>query len=262
MPAPCLRPVYYYMSVNTCVRALYQIDFEDMVGLAIEALRAHPTPLQHSHILVDEAQDTSEKQLQVLLLGLRHRTHAPHDTSLTSAPPHTCAAAAAAGAARRGRADRGGRRRPDHLRLSRLAPRRAQPSEHPLRPLHPLHHPHSTQVLKRIGEQWGCHAYMLPTNYRCAPRVLDAARALIEGSLVRAQKPPLLAAAVAMGHGGGELRTVAFPDRATELDALGGELQRLQRQQPGRLSGVAVLCRLRAQVDAVSAGPPHPSRTP
>ena len=37
--------------------------------------------------------------------------------------------------------------------------------------------------------------------------VLDAARALIEGSLVRAQKPPLLAAAVAMGHGGGELRT-------------------------------------------------------
>ena len=103
---------------------------------------------------------------------------------------------------------------------------------------------------------------MLPTNYRCAPRVLDAARALIEGSLVRAQKPPLLAAAVAMGHGGGELRTVAFPDRATELDALGGELQRLQRQQPGRLSGVAVLCRLRAQVDEVSAGAPHPSRTP
>ena len=102
---------------------------------------------------------------------------------------------------------------------------------------------------------------MLPTNYRCAPRVLDAARALIEGSLVRAQKPPLLAAAVAMGHGGGELRTVAFPDRATELDALGGELQRLQRQQPGRLSGVAVLCRLRAQVDEVSAGAPHPSRT-
>ena len=43
-----------------------------MVGLAIEALRAHPTPLQHSHILVDEAQDTSEKQLQVLLLSLRH----------------------------------------------------------------------------------------------------------------------------------------------------------------------------------------------
>ena len=103
---------------------------------------------------------------------------------------------------------------------------------------------------------------MLPTNYRCAPRVLDAALALIEGSLVRAQKPPLLAAAVAMGHGGGELRTVAFPDRATELDALGGELQRLQRQQPGRLSGVAVLCRLRAQVDEVSAGAPHPSRTP
>ena len=103
---------------------------------------------------------------------------------------------------------------------------------------------------------------MLPTNYRCAPRVLDAARALIEGSLVRAQKPPLLAAAVVMGHGGGELRTVAFPDRATELDALGGELQRLQRQQPGRLSGVAVLCRLRAQVDEVSAGAPHPSRTP
>ena len=103
---------------------------------------------------------------------------------------------------------------------------------------------------------------MLPTNYRCAPRVLDAARALIEGSLVRAQKPPLLAAAVAMGHGGGELRTVAFPDRATELDALGGELQRLQRQQPGRLSGVAVLCRLRAQVDEVSAGAPHPYRTP
>ena len=43
-----------------------------MVGLAIEALRAHPTPLQHSHILVDEAQDTSEKQLQVLPLSLRH----------------------------------------------------------------------------------------------------------------------------------------------------------------------------------------------
>ena len=99
---------------------------------------------------------------------------------------------------------------------------------------------------------------MLPTNYRCAPRVLDAARALIEGSLVRAQKPPLLAAAVAMGHGGGELRTVAFPDRATELDALGGELQRLQRQQPGRLCGVAVLCRLRAQVDEVRAAAPHP----
>jgi superfamily I DNA/RNA helicase len=115
-----------------------------------------------------------------------------------------------------------------------------------------------TQVLKRIGEQWGCHAYMLPTNYRCAPRVLDAARALIESSLVRAQKLPLLAAAVAMGHGGGELRTVAFPDRATELDALGGELQRLQRQQPGRLCGVAVLCRLRAQVDEVRADASHP----
>lgn len=42
------------------------------MGLAIEALRAHPTPLQHSHILVDEAQDTSEKQLQVLPLSLRH----------------------------------------------------------------------------------------------------------------------------------------------------------------------------------------------
>ena len=40
--------------------------------MAIEALRAHPTPLQHSHILVDEAQDTSEKQLQVLPLSLRH----------------------------------------------------------------------------------------------------------------------------------------------------------------------------------------------
>ena len=68
------------------------------MGLAIEALRAHPTPLQHSHILVDEAQDTSEKQLQVLPLSLRHtytsRTphvhlttpHVPHDTSRT--PPH------------------------------------------------------------------------------------------------------------------------------------------------------------------------------
>ena len=43
-----------------------------MVGLAIEALRAHPTPLQHSHILIDEVQDTSEKQLQVLPLSLRH----------------------------------------------------------------------------------------------------------------------------------------------------------------------------------------------
>ena len=117
----------------------------------------------------------------------------------------------------------------------------------------------STQVLKRIGEQWGCHAYMLPTNYRCAPRVLDAARALIEGSLLRAQnKPPLLAAAAAMGRGGGELRTVAFPDRATELDALGGELQRLQRQQPERLCSVAVLCRLRAQVDEVRASAPRP----
>ena len=100
---------------------------------------------------------------------------------------------------------------------------------------------------------------MLPTNYRCAPRVLDAARALIEGSLLRAQnKPPLLAAAVAMGRGGGELRTVAFPDRATELDALGGELQRLQRQQPERLCSVAVLCRLRAQVDEVRASAPRP----
>lgn len=36
-----------------------------MVGLAIEALRSHPTPLRHSHILVDETQDTSERQLQV-----------------------------------------------------------------------------------------------------------------------------------------------------------------------------------------------------
>ena len=72
---------------------------------------------------------------------------------------------------------------------------------------------------------------MLPTNYRCAPRVLDAARALIEGSLVRAQKPPLLAAAVAMGHGGGELRTVAFPDRATELDALGGEREAIDAKK-------------------------------
>lgn len=104
---------------------------------------------------------------------------------------------------------------------------------------------------------------MLPTNYRCAPRVLDAARALIEGSLLRAQnKPPLLAAAVAMGHGGGELRTVAFPDRATELDALGGELQRLQRQQPERLCSVAVLCRLRAQVDEVRASAPRPTAVP
>ena len=121
----------------------------------------------------------------------------------------------------------------------------------------------STQVLKRIGEQWGCHAYMLPTNYRCAPRVLDAARALIEGSLLRAQnKPPLLAAAAAMGRGGGELRTVAFPDRATELDALGGELQRLQRQQPERLCSVAVLCRLRAQVDEVRASAPRPTAVP
>ena len=42
------------------------------MGLAIEALRAHPTPLQHSHILIDEVQDTSEKQLQVLPLSLRH----------------------------------------------------------------------------------------------------------------------------------------------------------------------------------------------
>ena len=104
---------------------------------------------------------------------------------------------------------------------------------------------------------------MLPTNYRCAPRVLDAARALIEGSLLRAQnKPPLLAAAVAMGRGGGELRTVAFPDRATELDALGGELQRLQRQQPERLCSVAVLCRLRAQVDEVRASAPRPTAVP
>ena len=51
-----------------------------MVGLAIKALRAHPTPLQHSHILVDEAQDTSEKQLQVLPLSLRH--------TYTSRTPH------------------------------------------------------------------------------------------------------------------------------------------------------------------------------
>jgi len=59
-----------------------------MVGLAIEALRAHPTPLQHSHILVDEAQDTSEKQLQVLPLSLRHTytSRTPHDTSRTR--PH------------------------------------------------------------------------------------------------------------------------------------------------------------------------------
>ena len=76
------------------------------MGLAIEALRAHPAPLQHSHILVDEAQDTSEKQLQVLPLSLRHTyasrtphvhltytsrtphvpSRTPHDTSRT--PPH------------------------------------------------------------------------------------------------------------------------------------------------------------------------------
>ena len=41
---------------------------------------------------------------------------------------------------------------------------------------------------------------MLPTNYRCAPRVLDAARTLIESSLLRTQKPPLLAATTAAGH--------------------------------------------------------------
>ena len=65
------------------------------MGLAIEALRAHPMPLQHSHILVDEAQDTSEKQLQVLPLSLRHTytSRTPHDTSRTPhdtsrTPPH------------------------------------------------------------------------------------------------------------------------------------------------------------------------------
>ena len=55
-----------------------------------------------------------------------HLTYTSRHLTHTSAPPHTRAAAAAAGAARRGRADRGGRRRPDHLRLSRLASRRAQ----------------------------------------------------------------------------------------------------------------------------------------
>ena len=64
------------------------------MGLAIEALRAHPAPLQHSHILVDEAQDTSEKQLQVLPLSLRHTytSRTPHVTSrtphVTSRTPH------------------------------------------------------------------------------------------------------------------------------------------------------------------------------
>ena len=63
-----------------------------MVGLAIEALRAHPTPLQHSHILVDEAQDTSEKQLQVLHLSLRHTytSRTPHVHLSTSAHLRSC----------------------------------------------------------------------------------------------------------------------------------------------------------------------------
>ena len=54
---------------NTALRSVNAIDFDDMITIAAEALRcgAAPRP-QLTHVLLDEAQDTSESQLQLLEL--------------------------------------------------------------------------------------------------------------------------------------------------------------------------------------------------
>ena len=183
------------------------IDFEDMVRLAIAVLQhgvrqghAQP-PTPHTHVLLDEAQDTSELQLKLLQL----------------LAPRGAVALTAVG--------------DDDQTIYGF--RGSKPG-----------------VLTKIARHWGTAQYVLPTNYRCAEAVLDAARLLIEASPTRQQKPPLL---VAAGSARGELRTLRCADRAAEVDTVAAELQTLQRHHPDRLGHVAVLCRLRAQVSELRA---------
>ena len=130
-------------------------------------------------------------------------------------------------------------------------------------------------MLGRIAEHWGCKAFELATNYRCAEPIVAASRLVIgggagqlrlaigEGALTQTSggcsmssqsassshapappgAPPTGAAPA--------VRLMPCADRAAELLTLARELSARQRATAAPSGSVAVLCRLRVEVAQV-----------
>jgi superfamily I DNA/RNA helicase len=193
---------------------------------------ADATP-QFTHILLDEAQDTSESQLRLLqLLAPRGRTVI---TAVGDADQSIFAfrgAKASAG------------RLPLALSAPALAPPWHRPQQHTRSDARtPCLH---VGTLGKITSTFGCMPLVLPTNYRCCSRVVEVARALIEASMLREELPLLSARHAAVG----EVRSIVCAARQDEIDAICREVYRATRAQDGA-SSIALLCRLRADCNAL-----------
>ncbi|KAL1510275.1 hypothetical protein AB1Y20_006597 [Prymnesium parvum] len=198
------------------------IDFEDMITLTTRAIQeeearsGQPFSPFHSHLLLDEAQDTSTGQLALLK---------------AIAPVGGITLTAVGDADQTIYGFRGSR--PD--------------------------------MLACIASYWGCTAFLLPNNYRCAPPIVYASRMIVDGASAHVNLPQegVDASGVVRPSARGEgvrldsfgsgymgavgVRMVRCAQRADELEGLAREL--LQRSSTRGTA--AVLCRLRAECTQV-----------
>lgn len=123
-------------------------------------------------------------------------------------------------------------------------------------------------MLACIASYWGCTAFLLPNNYRCAPPIGYASRMIVDGASAHANLPQegVDASGVVRTSARGEgvrldsfgsgymdavgVRMVRCAQRADELEGLAREL--LQRSSTRGTA--AVLCRLRAECTQVDRG--------
>ena len=211
MPEPGSVEQTIFESYQQALHAMGAIDFEDMIVEAAAVLRQLATgrsaasgedvarTVSIDALLLDEAQDTSASQLELLSL---------------IAPVGTVSVTAVGDADQTIYSFRGSR--PD--------------------------------MLQRIGSRWRMQITCLPTNYRCAGAILQAARQLIERSSLREASTPLLSPPNLVKAGSVSVRS--FATRADEISALAAWLRGLQ-STPGAGS-IAVLCRTRAEVAEVT----------
>ena len=160
-----------YEAYRRKLRQLSAVDFDDILALAVSLFSEHPRVARHyrrmyRYVLVDEAQDTSRAQYELLraLLGDEHRN------VLMVAD-----------------ADQA---------IFRFAGS-------------------DSKFLRRFEEEFSANRLSLSSNFRCARKIVEGARRLIEHN--PETRRPVMSSA---GDAEGELRTVETRDEAQEAAAV------------------------------------------
>ncbi len=98
--------------------------------------------------------------------------------------------------------------------------------------------------IRTLVDNLACDVVQLPTNYRCPPRIVEAANRLVVYNARRAEsKRPAQAVQASGGYDNQQIRCRVFESDADEVRGIAGEISRLDVPARGQ---TLVLCRTRA----------------